>query len=71
MEDAPQLLDLISNVVVVERLGSEAFVLLTDRPKILSAAARLTMLLLEHPEDVVPTSKLKEQFEITFGQPVS
>ena len=71
VEDAPQLLELISNVVVVERFGSEANVVLTDRPKILSAAARLTMLLLEHPEDAVSTADLKKQYEITFAVPVS
>ena len=67
MEDAPQLLELISNVVSVERFGSEAYVVMTDRSKILAAAARLTMLLLEHPEDVVSSEELKKQYELTFG----
>ena len=64
-------MELISNVVTVERFGSEAYVVLTDRSKILSAAARLTMLLMEHPEDTVATSKLKEKYEITFGMTVN
>ena len=71
MEDAPQLLELISNVVVVERFGSEAFVVLTDRSKMLSMAARVMVLLMEHPEDAVPTTELKRKYEHTFGSKVA
>ena len=70
VEDAPQLLELISNVVVVERFGSEAFVVLTDRSKMLSMAARVMVLLMEYPEDAVPTTELKRKYEHAFGSKV-
>ena len=67
VEDAPQLLELISNVVCVERLETEAIIVLADRCKILATAARVTMLLLEHPDDEVATIDLTKTFEQTFG----
>ena len=67
VEDAPQLLDLISNVVSVEKFEAEAIIVLTDRSKILATAARVTLLLLEHPDDAVSTADLMKKFEQTFG----
>jgi hypothetical protein len=60
----------ISNVVAIEKIATEAFLVLVDHQRVLTAAARLALIIMDHPSDVVSSLDLKKGYEQTFSQKV-